>query len=133
MSANSSRVRCPYCQAELPSPAGQPSRPARRRWPVGLVVLGVLLVGCLVLGYRYRGQFTTILLLANELTGSSALSVALLGAGALAAVCLAGWLLLPWFLAWAYLDLRRRLPAPLPDRPCDAARSSGPSPPPAPG
>ena len=86
MSTNSRRVRCPYCQAELPSPAAEPSGPARRRWPVGLAVLGVLLIVGLVLGYRYRGQFTTILPLANEVTGSSALSMAALGAGALAAV-----------------------------------------------
>lgn len=129
MSESPSRLRCPNCRTEVLLPAGVASCPGRRRWRVGLIVLGVLLIGCLAIGYRYRGQFTTILLLTNEVTGSTPLSVAALGVAALAGLCLVGWCLLPLFLAWAYFDFRRRLGVALPG-PCADAPPPPPPPPP---
>ncbi len=109
MSAKVHRVRCPRCQTEHPLPDELLSRAGNRRWPVGLVVAGVVVIGILALAWRYQGQWITLLDLANEATGSTALSLLALGLALFAAACAAGWLLLPFLLAWAYLDLRRRL------------------------
>lgn len=104
--------RCPRCQAEILVPPSGSAATRHRRGSVGFLILGVLLLGCLLLAYRYKGQIVTVLDLANEATGSTTLSIAALGLAALLAACLAGWLLLPFLITWAYLDLRRRLPRP---------------------
>ena len=100
--------------------------------PLSSIVLGVVLVVCVAVAYRYRGQFTTVLLLANEVTGSTTLSVAVLGVAGVAGLCLVGWCLLPFFLAWAYFDFRRRLGAAPPGVGADSPPLPPPSQPPAP-
>ena len=139
MPADSRRFHCPMCRTELSLPAASPALGQGRRWRVGLVLLGIVLFGLLLFAYRTQGQILTILDLANEVTGSMALSVAALVLAALGAGCLAGWLLLPFLLAWAYLDLRRRLggsrPCPFPvATPVPSPAVAPPSsPPPSPG
>lgn len=114
MSGNSQRFHCPHCQAELSLPAGATAGTGKRRWRVRLAIVGVFLLGCVWLAYRYKGQFITVLDLTTEVTGSSALSLAALVLAAFAALSVAGWLLLPFLLVWACLGLRRRLGSPPP-------------------
>lgn len=102
-------LRCPRCRAELGSrPSGISAGVGRRR-RVTLAIVGFLLVAFVVLAYRYKGQVITVYDLANEATGSSTLTVAALALGGVAAVCLLGWLMLPFLFLCAWLDLRRRL------------------------
>ena len=110
MTSNSPSGRCPHCHAEIPPTDGNARRTAsNKRLRIGLVVLAVLLLAFLVLTYRYRGQLITILQLANEATGSTALSLLAFGFVAAGALCLVAWALLPFLLAWAWLDLRCQL------------------------
>ncbi|MBL9129188.1 MAG: hypothetical protein JNL97_16180 [Verrucomicrobiales bacterium] len=110
--ASTPPARCPHCHAELTAAALARGPSRKRRWLRGLLVVGVVLVGVLLLAYRYKGQIVTVLDLVNDETGSTSLSVAALALAASILAGLAGWFLLPFFLAWAYLDLRRRLGPP---------------------
>lgn len=108
MSANSHRVHCPNCSAELSLPAEASAGRGRRRRYFGWLVLGLGLIALLLVGYRYKGQIITVIDLANEVTGSTKLSVVALALTGFVGACLAGWLVFPFFAAWAYLDFRRR-------------------------
>lgn len=127
MPGNPHTVRCPTCQSEVQIPSTAPQPPGTRRRLVVPMLAGTLLVAILLLAYRYSGHLTTLLLLANEATGSTTLSLAALGLMLLGAVCLAGWLLLPFLLAWVYWDLRRHLrSSPLPKPRTDCVLPSDP-------
>ncbi len=107
-------ARCPHCHAELPAAAFAcvPTPSGTRRWLVRLLTVGTLIAGVLLLAYRYKGQIVTVFDLVNDATGNTALSVIALASAAWILFGLASWLLLPFFLAWAYLDLRRRFGPP---------------------
>lgn len=108
MSAETHRVHCPHCNAEVSVPAESSAGRARRRWYLGWLFLGLVLLAIVLVGYRYKGQIVTVIDLTNEVTGSTSLSVAALGLAAFVGACLVGWLVLPYFAAWAYLDHRCR-------------------------
>ena len=101
-------MRCPNCQTEISLPPAGPARSCWRRRGWGLAVVAVLLLGLAAAGYRYRGQVITVVDLANEVTGSTSLSVAGLALAAFVAVSVVAWLLVPFLLLGAGLDLRRR-------------------------
>lgn len=110
MSTHPPSFRCPNCRTEIAlSPVANPRSPRRWWWRPGLLFAVLLVIGVVVLTYRYRGQATSLLLLANNLTGSTGLSIVAFAVVALLALGVVGWFMLPFLLMWAYLDLRRRL------------------------
>jgi len=72
----------------------------------------LILVAIGIAAYRYKGYLITFWNLINDAIGNPTLSAVALALAALGALCAAGWLLLPFFLTWAYWDLRRRLGGP---------------------
>lgn len=109
MSSNSHRIQCPSCRTEFSHPVETSSRRGRRRWYLGWIVLGLVMLAVGVVGYRYKGQILTVIDLANEITGSTTLSLAAMALTGFVGLCVVGWLVLPLLAAWAYLDLCRRL------------------------
>lgn len=127
MTRNPHPLRCPHCHAEFFDPSEVSGAGRWRRWRGGLLVGALVLLGILLAAYRYQGQLVTLLDLANDATGSTTLSLTALALILLVVAGLAAWFLLPFLLAWAYLDLRRRL-RPTPGTPApqaDPGRSSG--------